>query len=84
MKFTIAVLCGLATAVRVEDYYQPGQNGMLGGGTYERVIPARFSSDSDDIFMRSVLTSYAQEGAEKDGTPTGVFTLSESSARALA
>ena len=57
---------------------------MLGGGTYERVIPARFQADSDDIFMRSVLESYAQEGALKDGTPTGVFTLSESSARALA
>ena len=57
---------------------------MLGGGTYTRVIPARFQADSDDIFMRSVLTNYAQEGALKDGTPTGVFTLSESSARALA
>ena len=55
MKFAIAVLVGLATAVRVEDFYQPGQSGKLGGGVYDRVIPARFAADSDDIFMRSVL-----------------------------
>ena len=57
---------------------------MLGGGTYERVTPARFAADNDDIFMRSVIQNYAQEGSWKDGEPTGVFTLTESSARALA
>ena len=86
MKFTVAVatLLGVSQAVQIKDVYQPGQSGMLGGGEYNRVIPARFSADSDDIFMRSVLQNYAQEGMTKDGTPTGVFTLSESSARALA
>merc|ERR1711907_778665 len=54
-----------------------------------------FAADSDDIFMRSVQTTYAQEGSECDddgdgnpvaGTckPTGVFTLNKSSAKALA
>ena len=86
MKFTVAVavILGLTQAVQIEGVYQPGQSGKLGGGVYNRVIPARFEADSDDIFMRSVLNSYAQEGADKDGTPTGVFTLSESSAKALA
>ena len=62
-------------------------------GDYSRVIPANFAADADDIFMRSVTTNYAQEGAEcdelEDGTlvnckPTGVFTLNKSAARALA
>ena len=63
--------------------YLPGQSGA-NGLNYERQIPARFSGDSDDIFMRSVIQNYAQEHATKEGVPTGVFTLSESSARALA
>merc|ERR1711990_190481 len=86
MKFALVALVAAATAIRRDPGppYQPGQSGMLGGGTYERVTPARFSADSDDIFMRSVIQNYAQEGSWKDGEPTGVFTLSESSARALA
>merc|ERR1712167_268011 len=38
----------------------------MGAASYARVIPARFSGDSDDIFMRSVLSNYAIEGALKD------------------
>ena len=63
-------------------------------GQYVRAIKPNFSGDADDIFMRSVLTTYAQEGAECDEDPetlapvnckpTGVFTLNKSSARALA
>ena len=85
MKFTAALaLLGVTQAVQIQGVYQPGQSGKLGGGVYDRVIPSRFQADSDDIFMRSVLTNYAQEGATKDGTPTGVFTLSKASAYALA
>merc|ERR1712054_484231 len=86
MKFAAIALVAAVSAIRRDPGppYQPGQNGMLGGGTYERVIPARFSADSDDIFMRSVIANYAQDRSWKDGEPTGVFTLSESSARALA
>ena len=64
--------------------YMPGQSGKLGGGVYDRVIPARFNADSDDIFVRSVFNNYAREGATKDGVPTGVFYLKEADARALA
>merc|ERR1712124_173877 len=86
MKFALVALVAAATAIRRDagPPYQPGQSGMLGGGTYERVTPARFAADSDDIFMRSVIQNYAQEGSWKDGEPTGVFTLTESSAKALA
>ena len=84
MKFACIALVAAATAISLEGVYQPGQSGKLGGGAYSRVTPARFSGDSDDIFMRSVIQNYAQEGATDGGEPTGVFTLSESSAKALA
>ena len=84
MKFALIALVAAATAINLEGVYQPGQSGKLGGGAYNRATPARFSADSDDIFMRSVIQNYAQEGATKDGEPTGVFTLTESSAKALA
>lgn len=64
--------------------YLPGQSGKLGGGVYDRVIPARFQADSDDIFMRSVYNNYAREVANKDGVPQGIFYLTKSDARALA
>ena len=55
------------------------------GSQYDRVIPARFGGDSDDIFMRSVFNNYAREGENKDThAPTGQFFLKESDARALA
>ena len=50
------------------------------GSQYERSIPARFSADSDDIFMRSMLFKYAMEGQAKKkdgGGPTGVFYMTK-------
>ena len=84
MKFAVIALVAATSAIALEGVYQPGQSGKLGGGAYSRVTPERFSADSDDIFMRSVIQNYAQEGATKEGEPTGVFTLTESSAKALA
>ena len=84
MKFALVALVALTAAVRVEDVFQPGQSGKIGGGDYTRVTPARFAADSDDIFMRSVIQNYAQEGQDKDGGANGVFTLTNSSAQALA
>ena len=84
MKFALIALVAATSAIALEGVYQPGQSGKLGGGAYSRVTPERFAADSDDIFMRSVIQNYAQEGATKDGEPTGVFTLTESSAKALA
>ena len=53
-------------------------------GAYVRVIPAFFSGDSDDLFMRSMLNTYALEKKNKDGSPTGNFVLDEAAARAAA
>jgi len=68
-----------------------GDNGYffardIGRGTldkkYERVPPARFSADSDDLFMRSMIMKYAAEEKDDDGAPSGNFFLNEASARA--
>ena len=68
--------------------WAPGQTGTMGSGEYERVIPARFSSDSDDIFMRSMIKSYATEKnlAAKDAepVPSGKFMMNETNMKAAA
>merc|ERR1712072_1153284 len=47
-------------AVQLNDWH-PGQSGTLGKAEYKRVITPRFSSDDDDIFMRSMIENYAIE-----------------------
>jgi len=56
-------------------------------GKYERVVTSHFSADSDDIFMRSMITKYAHEkrtsieelddGTKIGGEPTGSFWMSK-------
>ena len=53
-------------------------------GKYIRVIPDHFSNGTDDLFMRSMLTTYAQEGKNKDGSPNGNFVMDEAGAKAAA
>merc|ERR1719460_2763844 len=57
---------------------------------YERVLPARFSQDTDDIFMRSMIAQYAHEeksevvehdnGTKSGGEPTGKFWMNKNDA----
>merc|ERR1719263_2648247 len=58
----------------------------IGTGTldkkYERVPPENFSSDSDDLFMRSMIMKYAREGKNEDESPNGAFFMDEASTRA--
>ena len=52
-----------AAAVSIDGYYKPfnhGKGGQL--AEYERVIPVRFATGNDDIFMRSMISTYALEG----------------------
>jgi len=51
---------------------------------YHRAIPAYFSGDSDDLFMRSMCKTYALEGKNKDGSPNGNFMMDEAVTRAAA
>merc|ERR550514_1479009 len=71
-----------------KEVFQPSDHKQLatagGESGYERITPARFAADSDDIFMRSMIEQYAQEHKNKDGSPNGVFSMSEGSARAAA
>jgi len=62
--------------------FGPADSGRSSG--YTRVIPERFSADSDDIFMRSMLNTYATEGENKDGSGDGKFTLTQAQAKAAA
>ena len=66
------------------EFFTPGEHDKIGGGGYERVVPARFSTDDDDIFMRSMIKTYALEGKNKDGSPNGSFWMDEAGARAAA
>ena len=68
------------------EYFLPNWDGALGlnGEGYSRVIPSRFSGDSDDIFMRSMIKTYALEQKTKEGAPSGKFWMNEASTRAAA
>ena len=66
------------------EFFPAGQHEQEGAGAYNRVTPTRFSADSDDIFMRSMIQNYALEGKNKDGSPNGQFWIDEAGARAAA
>ena len=66
------------------EHFSAQQHDMLGGGEYKRVTPARFAADDDDIFMRSMIQQYANEGKNKDGSPNGSFWMGEAETRAAA
>ena len=72
------------------DYFVPGDSGMIGAKAYERVTPARFAADTDDIFMRSMIENYAVEAktpktdTDPGGEPTGKFWMTKSGAFAAA
>jgi hypothetical protein len=51
---------------------------------YHRALPAYFSGDGDDLFMRSMCKTYALEGKNKDGSPNGNFMMDEATTRAAA
>ena len=67
----------LQTAADGADDFRPG-------AAYDRVIPTRFTADSDDLFMRSMLNAYSVEVSDKEGVPTGVFIMDKPAARAAA
>jgi len=96
MKFAIAALIGLAGAAQVEKeidpvpaYYTPFDHEAT---YYERVTTPRFSADTDDIFMRSMIEAYALEertkviehsdGLKTGGEPSGKFWMNQASALA--
>merc|ERR1719515_259067 len=91
MKFVIAALIGLAATVEVKDYFTVFDHDST---YYERVTTPRFSADTDDIFMRSMIEQYALEektkvvklpnGLTTGGEPSGKFWMNEAAANAAA
>ena len=88
MKFVLAVLLGVVSAVQIKgDYYYARD---IGRGTldkkYERVPPPQFSGDGDDLFMKSMIMKYAMEGKtdEEVPQPNGQFFMDEAGTRAAA
>merc|ERR1712083_1240281 len=76
-----------SAALQIDDWH-PGLSGQLGAGEYERVTPARFAADSDDIFMRSMINNYAIDkncaGKDDPPVPCGKFVMNEATMRAAA
>ena len=66
------------------EFFTAAESGREAHGGYERQITSHFSADSDDIFMRSMINTYALEGKNKDGSPNGQFWVDEAGARAAA
>jgi hypothetical protein len=66
------------------EVFKYTESDMLGDGGYKRVTTPRFASDSDDIFMRSMIENYAHEGKNKDGSPNGQFWMTEALTKAAA
>ena len=101
MKFSLLALLGATKAITLwttdgRIAYQADDdeevNLQLGdwnvGAQYDRVTPARYSADSDDIFMRSMVQNYAVDKncAGKDDAPAscGVFYMTEATTKAAA
>jgi len=70
------------------DDWHPGQSGTSGAAEYARVTPARFSADSDDIFMRSMIQNFAIDkncaGPDDPPASCGKFTMNPVTMRAAA
>ena len=96
MKFAVAALLGFASVSAIQKsydaspkYYTPFDHEAT---YYERVTTPRFSADTDDIFMRSMIEQYALEertkvvehadGLKTGGEPSGKFLMNQASALA--
>jgi len=82
-------------AVQLDKWYTlfEDSNPDVGDHGYQRATTPRFSADSDDIFMRSMIQQYAVEagdcdedadGNEVNCKPSGKFWMSKSGAMAAA
>ena len=67
-----------------KEFFGAHESSKADDAKYKRATPDRFSADSDDIFMRSMIETYALEGKNKDGSPNGNFVMDEATARAAA
>ena len=84
MKFFALIATAAAVTIR-GDFFEARDNGTGPlDKKYERVLPPQFADSSDDLFMRSMIMNYAREGKNEDGSPNGVFTMTEAQTRGAA
>ena len=83
MKFFALATLATVSAVTIRgDFFEARDNGTGPlDKKYERVLPVQFADSSDDLFMRSMIMNYAREGKNEDGSPNGVFTMTEAQTR---
>ena len=69
-----------------KEFFRAEEHGMVGGKPYERQLPAHFNGEGefDDRFMHSMLTKWALERKNKDGTPSGKFYMDRFGAQTVA
>merc|ERR1712166_741005 len=88
--FALATILAVASAVTIRgdkddhsgEFFEARDNGTGPlDKKYERALPVQFADASDDLFMRSMIMSYAREGKNADGSPNGVFTMTEAQTR---
>ena len=66
-----------------DEFFEARENGTGPlDKKYERVPPEHFATGSDDLFMKSMIMTYAVEHKNKDGTPNGVFGMPEAATKA--
>ena len=68
-----------AEDIQLRDY-PAYMDGFGGYKTYIRDVPDRFETEADDTLMRSMYKTYAIEGEDKNGLPTGRFWVTKADA----
>jgi|ERR1719272_241208 len=86
MKFALIAIIASVSAIKISgDFFEAKDNGTGPlDKIYERVVPERYSTGNDDLFMRSMITTYAREGKNDDGSPNGQFSMTEAQTKAAA
>merc|ERR1711937_169111 len=91
--FTVVAILGAASAIKLakekeevdhsNEFFEARENGTGPlDKKYERVPPEHFATGSDDLFMKSMIMNYAQEGKDKEGAPNGQFFMTEAQTKA--
>ena len=82
MKYhALIALLGTAMSIKVDTVdFVASMDGFGGYKTYIRDVPDRFETEADDTLMKSMYATYAIEGEDKDGLPTGRFWVTKASA----
>ena len=65
--------------VQIKDF-PANMSGFGGYKTYIRDTPDRFETEADDTLMKSMYETYAVEGEDKDGLPTGRYWVTKDQA----